>query len=150
MIDMEINPVDYKFLESIRVQVLALLESEEEMIELEPMNSYQRRLVHKFSSACGLTSQSVSSEEGERFVCLIKNENTKNASEIVLPKPANAIDFGDQIFQTIVGTKIELRTDGVGVEGFGNRSGILHQRVIDGDKFRVRNGQIVCPGEENW
>ena len=59
----ELTPEDEAFLQQINEQIIAFTQSEEEMLEFDPMNSYQRRLVHQLGTLYGLNSKSVGERE---------------------------------------------------------------------------------------
>ena len=74
VIEAELTPQDEEFLKEINQQILKFLEKDEEILEFDPMNSYQRRLVHQMGSLYQLSSKSVGSRD-ERYVCLLKSQS---------------------------------------------------------------------------
>ncbi len=149
MLDTPLTRADQEFLDGVRRKLVRLLESEEEMLELEPMNSYQRRLVHKLATTYGFKSQSVG--ETERFVCVIKTQESAIPQQDMNPAPGQIYDMGDQIFYAVPQTRVVLRADGsVGVVWKDNTLPNLDERVLPTGEFRIRKNQIVCPGDPNW
>ena len=57
VIEAELTPQDEEFLKEINQQILNFLEKDEEILEFDPMNSYQRRLVHQMGSLYQLSSK---------------------------------------------------------------------------------------------
>ncbi|MBF0236315.1 MAG: hypothetical protein HQM12_01305 [SAR324 cluster bacterium] len=66
---------DLEFLEEMSQRVDEFVNSSAEMMELEPVNGYLRRLIHKLADIYHLSTQSVGEGE-DRYVCLIRNEKT--------------------------------------------------------------------------
>ena len=66
---------EQEFVKNIDALITDFLSSNEEMIELEPMNGYYRRLAHKIGGLFKLNSHSVG-EQDERFVCLIRTKES--------------------------------------------------------------------------
>ena len=148
--DLELTPTDKIFLMELNQKILEFIESEEEMLELEPMNSYQRRLVHKLGILYSLASRSVG-EKNERFVCLLRTEETHiPAIPVSFTKEFN-IDYGQEIFYAKSMETIFLRIDGsFGVYLEGNEQPVLDERVIESGMFRIQNNRIICPQDDNW
>ena len=88
MSDNEMSTQDREFLDLVNGEILKFFESAEEVIDLDPMNSYQRRLVHKLAGEYNLQSESAG-ERNERFVCLTKTEKSA--------LPAAKIDIDEQV-----------------------------------------------------
>ena len=49
VIEAELTPRDEEFLKEINQQILNFLEKDEEILEFDPMNSYQRRLAVSYT-----------------------------------------------------------------------------------------------------
>lgn len=133
------------------------INSDEKMLELDPMNGYQRRLIHKLASAYHLESKSVGNDD-ERFVCLVKTEKT------AMPAPRNNSSRSrnngngnsnsnythDQSYFAYPNTKIILRSDGsVGVPTRDERLPTIDERTVDGE-FKIIKSKIICPSDEAW
>ena len=67
---------DAEFLQSLNELIVGFIQSGEAKRQLDPMNGYQRRLVHKLGALYALDSESVGEEEG-RCVLLTRSENTR-------------------------------------------------------------------------
>jgi len=136
------------------MRISYFLRSEEEELELEPMNSYRRRMVHNLATKYHLRTES-RGEDRERYVCLIKTEDTaETPPETAASRPPRLWDFGSQSFPVNPGkdgTHLALKSDG-SIELFSehNRSHILTDRVVTSREFRIRQGRIVMPGEEGY
>ena len=146
MEERSLNREDQEFLNEINKDLEKFLKSEEEMLEFQPMNSYQRRLVHKAVTDFKLKSHSVG--EKERFVCVIRTED--GAVPEQKSNSQKVHDFGMQTFHAAPNTHIILRSDGsFGIPLKSDRYAPVDERVVD-HAFRIRNNKIVCYGEEGW
>ena len=145
--DMNLSRSDRELLVNIIETIISFIESEKTSLQMDPMNSYRRRMIHKICSEYNLNSKSTG--EGEnRSVCIEKTSNT------TIPKNYNdnlVIDRGIEIFYAKPGSKIVLRNDGsFGVSLDQHEGNILDTRsVIDGE-FRIRNNKIICKQDKNW
>lgn len=74
--DMELNSDDELFLKELETVFISFIESSKEQLDLEPMNSYKRRLAHKLSGQFQLESESIG-EDKNRAVLLKKTPQTK-------------------------------------------------------------------------
>lgn len=159
VIEAELTPQDEEFLQEINQRILQFLKTEEEMLEFEPMNSYQRRLVHQMGTLYDLSSKSVGGRE-ERYVCLLKagslEQTTPPEPPTPEPGPANPgrtfmIDRGDEIFYCRPGQRILLRMDGsFGVPTSDNTLRVLDEREISSGMFRIQHNHLICPEDEQW
>ena len=57
--DMQLSNSDQKLLTDVNAEIVRFVNSEEKSLQLEPMNSYRRRLVHKIGSEFKLSSKSI-------------------------------------------------------------------------------------------
>lgn len=147
---MQDNPLtkeDQEFLEKIHHILKQFVESDEEMLEMEPMNSYQRRLVHKIVKDFKLKSASVGEEE--RFVCVTRTDKA-TVPDMQFKPPQKTHDYGMQTFFTAPNTRIILRSDGsFGMPLQAERYAPLDERVVE-NAFRIRQNKIICYGEKGW
>ena len=138
-----------KFLEELENRIKYFLMSEDRQLELEPMNSYKRRLVHKLAVQYKLGTES-RGEEPERWVCLIRTE------EAVMPegRKPRLWDFGVQTFPVNPGKegiRLALKSDGsLEVWSEAERHRILDDRLVTSRQVRIRNGKIVTPDDPEW
>ena len=125
------------------------LQSEEQELEFEAMNSYRRRVVHTLAKKFALESES-RGEDRERYVCAIKTGVTPAAA----PVKVRLWDFGSQTFPVNPGKNgvhMALKSDGSLEMLIGNdRSQVLADRVVTTKEFRVRQGKILMPGEAGY
>lgn len=149
--DTPLTKSDQDFIDGIRHIINKFVKSKERVLELSPMNSFQRRLIHKLATAYNMKSQSVGNTD-ERYVCLIKTEKT------TMPPKRNqsfsgsqVFDNGDRIYFTTPKTKILLRSDGsFGISLKDERFPIIDERVVEDGEFRIRKNKIVCPNDDLW
>lgn len=141
--------IERDFQREIGMRIGYFLDSDEEELELEPMNSYRRRMVHNIAKDYNLATES-RGEDRERYVTLIKTEATESA-----PVRAPRLwDFGTQTFRINPGSEglhMALKLDG-SVELFeaADKKHIITDRVVKSSEFRIRRGRIVEPGEPGY
>ena len=96
--DMELSSSDQELLTDVNAAIVRFIKSDESHLQMEPMNSYRRRMVHKICAEYKLTSESTG--EGEsRSVRLAKT------AETTIPKNINqqrVIDRGIEILVSAV------------------------------------------------
>ena len=148
MIDeMELNSSDWELMTEINMALVRFINSDDTHLQLEPMNSYRRRIVHKIGTKYKLTSESTG-EGDSRAVRLGKTNST------AIPEDLNhnlVIDRGIEIFYAKPGAEIVLRNDG----SYGNSlkervSRILARRTVEEGEFRIRENKIICKQDSNW
>ncbi len=72
---------DAFFKKEIKLRIHYFLESDEDVLELEAMNSFKRRILHNMARDYGLASES-EGDDKERYVRLMKTEDTLSAEEL--------------------------------------------------------------------
>ncbi len=145
------DKIDRDFAREIEMRVAYFLDSDEEELELEPMNSYRRRMVHTLAKNYNLHSES-RGEDRERFVCLVRTEETTAAPST--GRKARLWDFGTQTFRVQPGPKglrMALKVDGsVELWRESEKAHIIADRVLETTEFRIRQGKILVPGEAGY
>lgn len=188
------------FEREIRMRVRYFLQSDEDELELEPMNSFRRRVVHNAAKEWHLHSES-RGDERDRHVVLIKTDETPPASALEDEEPAEdeappeAVeaeappprsergprssrgerprersggrseggggrsggrlpDYGSQDFPVNPGSEgihLALKDDG-SLEIFreSDRPHIVSDRIVTAGPVRVRQGQILQPGDAGY
>ena len=145
--DMDLSSSDEELIAEINDALVRFIKSEETKLQLEPMNSFRRRMVHKIGTKYKLTSESTG-EGLNRSVSLIKTEQTEIPENIM---QNNVIDRGIEIFYSKPGTEIILRKDGsFGVALNERETRILDRRPVEDGEFRIRQNKIVCRNDSNW
>ena len=146
--DMELNSDDELFLKELETVFISFIESSQEQLDLEPMNSYKRRLAHKLSGQFQLESESIG-EDKKRAVLLKKTPQTKIPGNRKFKVPR--IDTGNETYYAKPGVQIVLRSDGsFGVPWKEKDGHSIDKRVVHDGIFRIRNNQIVCQEDSNW
>ncbi len=139
-----------RFLEEMENRIKYFLVSGEDELELEPMNSYKRRSVHKLATEYKLDTDSRGEEPG-RYVCLIKTEDAEAPTGRARPK---LWDFGVQTFPInpgADGVRLMLKLDGsLEIYDEASKHQILHDRVVSHRQIRVRKGKITTPDDPGW
>ena len=144
--DMDLSSSDEELITEINDALVRFIKSEETQLQLEPMNSFRRRMVHKIGTKYKLTSES-KGEGINRSVSLIKTEQTEIPENIM---QNNVIDRGIEIFYSKPGTEIILRKDGsFGVALNERETRILDRRPVEDGEFRIRQNKIVCRNDSN-
>jgi len=145
--DMDLSSSDEELIAEINDAVVHFIKSEESQLQLEPMNSFRRRMVHKIGAKYKLTSESTG-EGINRSVSLRKTELTEIPENIM---QKNVIDRGIEIFFAKPGTEIVLRKDGsFGIELNERETRILDRSPVEDGEFRIRQNKIVCRNDSNW
>ena len=145
--DMELSSSDLELMTDINAAIVRFIQSDETHLQMDPMNSYRRRMVHKISTEYKLSSDSTG--EGEnRSVRLSKTATTE------IPENINkqmVIDRGIEIFYVKPGAEIVLRNDGsFGVALKERDNKILDKRTVEEGEFRIRDSKIICKQDSNW
>ena len=145
--DMDLSSSDEELIAEINDALVRFIKSEETQLQLEPMNSFRRRMVHKIGTKYKLTSESTG-EGINRSVSLRKTEQTEIPENIM---QNNVIDRGIEIFYSKPGTEIVLRKDGSFGIGLNEReTRIMDRRSVEDGEFRIRKNKIVCKNDSNW
>ena len=145
--DMDLSSSDEELIAEINDALVHFIKSEETQLQLEPMNSFRRRMVHKIGTRYKLTSESTG-EGINRSVSLRKTEQTEIPENIM---QNNVIDRGIEIFYSKPGTEIVLRKDGsFGIALNERETRILDKRPVEEGEFRIRQNKIVCSNDSNW
>ena len=144
---MDLSSSDEELIAEISDALVRFIKSEETQLQLEPMNSFRRRMVHKIGTKYKLTSES-NGEGINRSVSLRKTEQTEIPENIM---QNNVIDRGIEIFYSKPGAEIVLRKDGsFGIALNERETRILDKRPVEGGEFRIRQNKIVCRNDSNW
>ena len=145
--DMDLSSSDEELITEISDALVRFIKSEETQLQLEPMNSFRRRMVHKIGSKYKLTSESTG-EGINRSVSLRKTELTEIPENIM---QNNVIDRGIEIFYSKPGTEIVLRKDGsFGISLNERETRVLDRRPVEDGEFRIRQNKIICRNDSNW
>lgn len=140
--------IDREFAREIEMRISYFLQSGEAELELEPMNSYRRRMVHNIAKKYQLQSES-RGEDRSRYVCLIKTAEAAPPPEAA-PK-VRLWDYGNQTFPVSPGAHIALKVDGsVELWRESERANVLADRVVTAREIRIRNGKILQPGDPGY
>ena len=145
--DMELSSSDQELLTDVNTAIVRFIKSDETFLQMEPMNAYRRRMVHKIGADYKLSSESTGDGEN-RSVRLSKTPET------TIPENINSqrvIDRGIEIFYAKPGAEIVLRKDGsFGVSLKERESKILDRRTVVDGEFRIRENKIICIQDSNW
>ena len=145
--DMDLSSSDEELIVEINDALVRFIKSEETKLQLDPMNSFRRRMVHKIGTKYKLTSESIG-EGINRSVSLRKTELTEIPENIM---QNNVIDRGIEIFYSKPGTEIVLRKDGsFGISLNERETRILDRRPVEDGEFRIRQNKIICRNDSNW
>ena len=145
--DMDLSSSDEELIAEINDALVRFIKSEETQLQLEPMNSFRRRMVHKIGTKYKLTSESIG-EGINRSVSLRKTEQTEIPENMM---QNNVIDRGIEIFYSKPGTEIVLRKDGsFGISLNERETRVLDRRPVEDGEFRIRQNKIICRNDSNW
>ena len=144
---MDLSSSDEELINEINNTIFRFVKSEDTHLQLEPMNSFRRRMVHKIGTEYKLTSESTG-EGLNRSVSLRKTQLTGIPENIM---QNSVIDRGIEIFYSKPGTEIVLRKDGsFGIALNERETRILDRRPVEDGEFRIRQNKIVCRNDSNW
>ena len=148
MIDnLELSSSDKELLNDINAKIVSFVQSDDTYLQMDPMNSYYRMMVHKVGTEYKLRSESKGNGEN-RSVRLSKTISTKIPDNF---NKQRIIDRGIEIFYAKSGSEIVLRNDGsFGVSLKELDDKILDRRIVDDGEFRIRNNKIICKQDSNW
>lgn len=145
--------MDQDFQRELEMRITYFLQSEEQSLDLEPMNSYRRRIVHTVAKKYNMTSES-RGEDRDRYVCLIKSGDTTAATAAAAPTNVRLWDFGTQSFTINPGENglhMALKIDGsVEIWNEREKNQIIADRVVNANEFRIRQGKILVPGDAGY
>jgi hypothetical protein len=146
------DQLDRRFQEELEERIRQFLASEETSLELEPMNSYKRRLAHKIAMDFKLDTES-RGEEPTRWVCLVRTADSAAPPSRPAPR-ARTADFGAQTFPVNPGPegiRLALMADGsVQLYNESEQHRVVSDRLVHSRQIRVRNGKIVTPDDPDW
>jgi len=145
--DMELSSSDQELMTEINVALISFIKSNETNLQMDPMNSYRRRMVHKIGTEFKLTSESTG--EGESRSVRLEKTNASAIPENVNKK--RVFDRGIEIFYAKSGAEIVLRNDGsFGISLKERESRVLDKRTVEDGEFRIRENKIICKDDSNW
>ena len=145
--DMELSSSDQELMTEINVALISFIKSNETNLQMDPMNSYRRRMVHKIGTEFKLTSESTG--EGDSRAVRLEKTNASAIPENVNKK--RVFDRGIEIFYSKPGAEIVLSTDGsFGISLKEPESRVLDKRTVEDGEFRIRENKIICKGDTNW
>ena len=64
--DMELSSSDQELMTDINAAIVRFIQSDESQLQMEPMNSYRRRMVHKIGTEYKLSSESTGEGDSRR------------------------------------------------------------------------------------
>ena len=91
---MELSSSDQELMTEINVALISFIKSNETHLQMDPMNSYRRRMVHKIGTEFKLTSESTG--EGDSRAVRLEKTNASAIPENVNKK--RVLDRGIEIF----------------------------------------------------
>jgi len=144
---MELSSSDHELMTEINVALISFIKSNETHLQMDPMNSYRRRMVHKIGTEFKLTSESTG--EGDSRAVRLEKTNASAIPENINKK--RVLDRGIEIFYVKPGTEIVLRNDGsFGISLKERETRVLDKRTVEDGEFRIRENKIICKNDSNW
>jgi len=145
--DMELSSSDQELVTEINTALIRFIKSGDSHMQLEPMNSYRRRMVHKIGTKFKLASESIG--EGDRRSVRLEKTDVSAVPEKIHTK--KIFDRGIEIFYSKPGEEIVLRNDGsFGIFLKERESSVLDKRIVEDGEFRIRENKIICKDDSNW
>ena len=144
---MELSSSDQELMTEINVALISFIKSNETHLQMDPMNSYRRRMLHKIWTEFKLTSDSTG--EGDSRAVRLEKTNASAIPENVNKK--RVFDRGIEIFYAKRGAEIVVRNDGsFGISLKERRSRAMDKRTVEDGEFRIRENRISCKDDSNW
>ena len=128
------------------------MKSDENKIEMPPMNSYQRRLLHQLGKKFGFRSGSVG-EGKDRHIVFEKSEDSRIPDDLTVRK-LSVWNFGDREF--LVNpikhfVEVYLASDGtVGLMDNDPQKHIVATKKVTSGSFKIKSNKIVEIHDEEW
>lgn len=142
---------DQRFVEDLESRIRFFLQSEDNELALEPMNSYKRRLAHQVAVQYKLGTES-RGEEPNRSVCLLRTPEAEIPQERA-PR-VKLWDFGAQTFPINPGpdgVRLALKQDGsLEIWNDADKHRYLAERLVTSRQVRIRKSKIVTPDDPDW
>ena len=152
MQDIDYKEKDEEFVLSNEALLVEFFESDEEVLSLEPMNSYYRRLVHNLAKRYQYKTHS-EGEGDQRHIVLTKTSKIK-LPERIQKKPEIVWDFGEREFfidPLNKGLEVYLGKDGsVGIFENSNHVEYITKKKIYSNSFKIRRNKIVEIENDEW
>ncbi len=143
---------DQKLIEDTEAEFAAFLEAEDTTHHLPPMNSYNRRLVHKLAEEFGFKTAS-DGEGDNRHVTITKAKESKKPKERQLGK-VPVWNFGDREFivDSYAGSvEVYLSKDGtIGAWVAGSNIPYIVKKAVTSGSFKIKANEIVEIQDANW
>ena len=146
------NAKDDEFLSECEDLLAGFMKMSEKTLDLEPMNSYYRRLVHNLASKFKLETSS-KGEDKERHVVLTKTEESKTPETVTKRRPI-VWNFGNQEF--LVNpleecVEIYLGKDGsVGIYNESAKIPYITKKKVASGSFKIKMNKIVEMNDQEW
>ena len=151
MQDFELNGKEEEFLIQYEEKMIGFLESSDEKMHLEPMNSYYRRLIHNLALRFSFGTSSEGADK-DRHVVITKKKGSK-APERIKRKDPVTWNFRDREFLVdplAEEVEVYLGKDGsVGLFNENVRDHITRKKGVSG-AFKIKMNKIVELQDEEW
>ncbi|MBT4286851.1 MAG: hypothetical protein HOD92_05890 [Deltaproteobacteria bacterium] len=145
------NQKDQDFIDLYFNKLAEYVANGEEVLHLEAMNSFYRRLVHNLANDFKLKTHS-EGEGKERHIVISRTDKAVTPKRVKPEKPK--WDFGEQEFlvnSTSGGINIFLGRDGnIGIYDENQRIPYLDKRLVTSSSFKIKNSKIVISEDSNW
>lgn len=148
----ELKARDEVFLSEYEEKFIGFMKSEEIEFQLEPMNSYYRRLVHHLAMEFKLKTHS-EGDGTDRHVILVKTDESQIPNKLKNQKPI-VWNFGEQEFlvdplQPYV--EVFLGKDGsVGLVDETSAVPYITKKKVVSGAFKIKMNKIVELHDEEW
>ncbi|MCP4755866.1 MAG: hypothetical protein GY866_33815 [Proteobacteria bacterium] len=143
---------DDDFLIQYEEKLIEFLNSDEEVLGLEPMNSYYRRLIHGLAKQFKFESRS-EGEAKDRHVVLAKTANITMPPRIERKEPV-VWNFADREFLVDPLRKeveVFLGKDGsVGVYDESQNTDVIAKKKVRSGAFKIKMNKIVELHDDEW
>ena len=146
-----VNQKDQEFIDLYFDKLSKYVANDKEVVHLDPMNSFYRRLIHNLANDFKFKTHS-EGQGNERHIVLSKTAKTATPNRTKTEKPK--WDFGDQEFlvnSSAGGINIFLGRDGnIGIYDENQNVPYLDKRMVKSSSFKVKNSKIIVVEDNNW
>ena len=152
MQEIDYKEKDEEFVLNHEELLIQFFESDDDVLSLEPMNSYYRRLVHNLAKRYKYETHS-EGEGDQRHIVLTKTPKIALPERIQKKSPV-VWDFGDREFfidPLKKGMEIYLGKDGsIGIYDDNNGVDYITKKKVQSSSFKIRRNKIVEIDNDEW
>lgn len=140
-----------EFIDYNSERLVSFAKSEEEIIRLEPMNSFYRRLIHNLANRFNFKTNS-EGENRDRHIVITKTKDSHIPEDLNVTRPV--WDWGDREFSVNpLEEEIEIvlfRDGSFGMRGSNESTKLIDSRKVTTGSFKIKGNKIVTIQDSDW